>query len=183
MFEQTKIDEARYFLSKMEVSLNDRKSFCYELSAFLSASRSVLQYVFEEVGGNTGSKPRDKLWYDTQVANNPIFKFFKDKRDVSVHETPVSPTAIINISVTHTLHISDSVAVEVQDKDLKIVPEATITPTPPTGMEPQPVSASYEYNFPDWAGPEDVLILCKKYLDELDIFIKDGIGQGFLSKA
>lgn len=48
MHELEKLKEAGYFARRMEASINDPKAFQYELSAFLSAARSVLQYAFEE---------------------------------------------------------------------------------------------------------------------------------------
>lgn len=48
MNERYKIGEAKYFLARMEESIRDRMAFRYNLSAFLSAARSVTQYAYEE---------------------------------------------------------------------------------------------------------------------------------------
>ena len=54
MREQDKIAEADHFLARMNQS-PEAPSFRYELSAFLSASRSALQYALEEAKTKPGS--------------------------------------------------------------------------------------------------------------------------------
>lgn len=58
MFEQEKLKEAKYFYSRMkeERGQEDRESFKYNLSAFLSVARSVLQYALKEV--DPGENPQ-----------------------------------------------------------------------------------------------------------------------------
>ncbi len=46
--EATKIREAEYFLGQMLCTQNQLQHFTYNLSAFLSAARSVLQYALAE---------------------------------------------------------------------------------------------------------------------------------------
>jgi hypothetical protein len=67
MNERYKIGEAKFFLSRMEESVEDRVEFRYYLSAFLSAARSVLQYAKEE-----SSKKGRQQWYDETVAGNDV---------------------------------------------------------------------------------------------------------------
>ncbi len=56
MYEKDKIIEAEYFYSRMSQEQNDRDAFRHNLSAFLSAARSVLQYALKEAETNTNSK-------------------------------------------------------------------------------------------------------------------------------
>ena len=67
MNERYKIGEAKFFLARMEKSLNDREAFRYFLSAFLTAARSVNQYARKEAR----SKGRQK-WYEETVAGNDV---------------------------------------------------------------------------------------------------------------
>jgi len=67
MNERYKIGEAKFFLARMEESLHDRETFRYYLSAFLTASRSVIQYVREE----SRSKGRQQ-WYEETIAGNDV---------------------------------------------------------------------------------------------------------------
>jgi len=46
---ENKLEEAKYFFLRMKEELCNRQSFVFNLSAFLSASRSVLQYLYNDV--------------------------------------------------------------------------------------------------------------------------------------
>jgi len=63
MNERYKIDEAKFFLARMEESRRDRDAFRYYMSAFLAAARSVTQYAREE----SRSKGRQQ-WYGETIA-------------------------------------------------------------------------------------------------------------------
>lgn len=76
--------ESKYFLDKMnsyeEVGKVDE--FQFMLSAFLSSSRSVLQYLHKY----------RKRWYLKHIGDVKFKQFFKDKRDENIHNHPVSTT-------------------------------------------------------------------------------------------
>ena len=68
MNEQEKINEAHYFLEQLSALGNERDKFRYNLSAFLSAARSPLQYACNEAshkpaveGGMTTKSPQTVL--------------------------------------------------------------------------------------------------------------------------
>src|SRR5882724_9529049 len=117
MYEQAKIDEAEYFLGEMGRTAADRRAFNFSLSAFLSAARSAVQYALKEAGKTGG-----QAWYDAAVARRPILAFFKDKRNVSIHEGPVTPSATIGVHLSDTIHFSDSVTVSVVHADGTVEP-------------------------------------------------------------
>ena len=177
MHEQEKINEAKYFLTQMIAYTNARIAFNYNLSAFLSAARSVLQYALKE------AKPQDggQAWYEAQVANKSAVKFFKDKRNISIHANPISPSAKIGISITDTIHLSDSVTVTVHRKDGTIEKEHSIGSSPPPPPPEDTESVTYEYFFQDWSGSEDVIILCQSYIADLEAIVLDGVASGFLT--
>jgi hypothetical protein len=175
MHEQAKIDEARYFYSQMCGLVNNRAKFNFNLSAFLSAARSVLQYALKEAQTKTGGQ----AWYDGQVASNPVVKFLKDKRDISIHATPVRPSARIEATVSDTIHISDSVSVKIERKD-GTTEETQILPTPPPPKQGE-TSVEYQFFFQDWTGSDDVVTLCKRYLKEVETIVADGVSNGFLT--
>ena len=54
MYEQEKLGEANYFYSRMLSEAVDRDAFIFNLSAFLSSARSVLQYAFKEAQTKSG---------------------------------------------------------------------------------------------------------------------------------
>jgi hypothetical protein len=78
MKEYEKLEEARYFYDRMiEVQKNEiknnRKFFTYNFSAFLSASRSVLQYMCDEIKRKMEptAKQEAKTWYEEKMVASP----------------------------------------------------------------------------------------------------------------
>jgi len=177
MHEQAKIAEAKYFLSQMIASVNDRPAFNFNLSAFLSAARSALQYALKESQTKTGGQG----WYDGAVAGQAAVKFLKDKRNVSIHTDPVSPPATIEVSVTDTLHLSDSVTATIEHAD-GTTEELSVgdqtSPKAPTDVE---TTVKYQYFFKDWTGVDDVIILSQSYISQIESIVSNGVANGFLS--
>jgi hypothetical protein len=62
-------------------------------------------------------------------------RYFKDKRDVSVHVTPVIPCCTFHIKLEDRITFGDSVSVEVRK------PDGTIVPDPPQNPAREPVHA------------------------------------------
>lgn len=161
MHEAAKLDEAEYFLKRMASVAEDRNAHTYNLSAFLSAARSVLQFALEEAE----SKPGGQAWYCSQVTGIPVVKFFKDRRDVNIHTEPVRPIKQIQAQIEDTLHFSSTLeAVVIRDgkpvskgrplqQDSRL-PEGTNWPYP------SKVTMSYAYRFSQWTGSEDLATLC-----------------------
>ena len=175
MNELEKLSEAKYFANRMKASINDPQDFQYELSAFLSSARSVLQYVYKGVKNN----PDGILWYKAQISGNSVLKFFRDKRDVNIHVEPVKPSKNISMSITDHIGISESIRIEIKRKDG--MPEIRKDKGKPPETEEIEPQVNIRYMFRDWNGPEDVLELSNKYLISLKKFVKEGINSGIIS--
>lgn len=87
-----KLDEAEYFLSEMVRCNDEHRLVKFTLSAFLSASRSVLQYSNEQA---IAKGAEGQTWYDQQVTGHPVVKFFRDERDVNIHSESVKPGQVL----------------------------------------------------------------------------------------
>ncbi|MBE3125827.1 MAG: hypothetical protein IMZ57_09225 [Acidobacteria bacterium] len=93
-----KLGEAKYFYDRMvevqktEIQHN-REYFTYNFSAFLSASRSVLQYMCDEIKRKMEptAKQEAKTWYEEKMVASPVLRFFKGNRDINIHSTPIMP--------------------------------------------------------------------------------------------
>jgi hypothetical protein len=180
MNEQKKLDEARYFYSQMLAEYENKQKFTYNLSAFLSSARSVLQYGLEEAKAVTGGQQ----WYDTYVASNSILAFFKSKRDINIHVEPVRPIKHVDIVMIETIGLSDSVHVSRFDASGKELAEPAAEESAHHATERKPVpppSATVKYRFNDWTGPEDIIELSRMYIDALQSFIDTGIKSSFLT--
>jgi hypothetical protein len=157
--------------------VEDPESFQFELSAFLSSARSILQYGNEEAI----TKPSGQAWYDGQVSGNPILKHFKDKRDINIHCEPVETNRQIEVTVTEHVNVSESLRIEIRREDGSVeVREHKDDPTP---IKPHSDESTIEikYYFDDWSGQEDVINLSESYLVALEGFVTDGQTKGFLT--
>jgi hypothetical protein len=195
MNQEIKLGEADYFILRAKEECEVRENFIYNLSAFLTAARSVLQYTLEEVdlGKNPLAKPGAKAWYDGFMSGNAILKFFKDKRDLNIHVGPVEVRMDVDIMVTHTIFASESVTVKISrpDGSEEIIPSPADSKEEPKGPSSS-VESKSTYGFKDWedycrsnnikeyTGNEEVITLCEKYIQELYRLIEEGTRNGFI---
>ena len=155
MHERLKLTEARHFLDRMHAEHDNPAAFALELSAFLGAARSVLQYARREAELKRGGQQ----WYDQAMAN-PLFGFFRDLRDNSIHEVPVKPLTKMKTEVAGFLNIGDD-----DDEIVIPYPHNTIV---------------HQYEFQNRPG-EEVGDLSRKYLNALEALVGDGIAAGWIS--
>lgn len=181
MYEKIKISEAKYFYSQMSANFDDREKFTFNLSAFLSSARSVLQYACEEAKTKNGGQ----AWYDKQVIASSILPFFKDKRDVNIHAEPVHATMHVNVVMHETIGIHASASVVVKDANGNIKYQSPPETPPPSNPRPKTSQTSapttIRFKFSDWSGAEDIMTLCQMYIAELEGFVEDGITKGFIT--
>jgi hypothetical protein len=174
-----KLREATYFYSKMIEEQEDRDVFKFNLSAFLSSARSVMQYAKKEAETKKGGKK----WYHDWMVSSLVLSFFKDKRDFNIHTAPISPRKHVNVTITEVLHFSESVHIVVRDKDGKVKETRDIQENAQPGKEGEPsVRSESRYEFQDWSGGENVIGLCEKYIKELERVVHDGVGKGFITE-
>jgi hypothetical protein len=135
-----KITNAEYFLNKIKNATN-REDFLPNLSAFLSETRSIADYLLEDynvkfglgINANlntnnfikTAIRQKNQSAIDFIIAymtkfnelkQDPIGNFLIVKRNTQVHITQDPLHANFSANLPETENISDSVAVEVRDK-------------------------------------------------------------------
>src|SRR5215207_3942563 len=107
-----KLLEAQYFLQRMRENSSDRDAFKYNLSAFLSAARSVRWYLYRE----HENKPNFKQWWNSKEQwaglkkdqnlsdiTDPVRAanvFFDMTRNLTIHERSVRPRAKVDVEMT-----------------------------------------------------------------------------------
>lgn len=165
MNEIKKLEEAKYFFTQMMDYQQNRDIFIYNLSAFLSAARSVLQYAKEEAK----SKPGGQAWYDNLMKSSPELKFFKDKRDLNVHDKPIHTKAnyILHAETARYLLSFGSVSMTVYDKDGNVKQQVQSDP------DLLPVTLTQNTN----PIPNEV----KYYFQELENVVNNGISNSFIT--
>jgi hypothetical protein len=178
MYERKKFKEAKHFYSKMIEEQEHREIFEYNLSAFLSSARSILLYALREAE----TKPGGKQWYDNCISSSPILKFFRVERDINIHEEPIQPLAHSKIGSTGTIRPLGSISIIARDKDGNIKQQYSSDKSDPIQKESKaPEFKETKYRFNKWGGSEDVLTLCRMYVQELKNVIKDGLNKGFIT--
>jgi hypothetical protein len=184
MHEDSKIEEAEYFLTGIANAANDPTATRYQASAFLTAARSVLQYAREEAMVKAGGQQ----WYDNAVVRDPVVKFLKDHRDINVHERPLPMRTHISIEVpAGVLTFQSTLAATIIRGATGEQEHRVLTDPVSGGAPPVPVSLqadgkrTYAYEFKDRPGSDDLLTLCKRYLDEIKRIVTDGRAGGFLT--
>ena len=176
MHERYKIREAKFSLARMEESVDNREAFRYYLSAFLSASRSVLQYALEE-----SKKKGCQKWYDDAVSRSKVLQFFIDKRNVNIHEEPVNPSRDVTIAISEGVGVFSAVG-EVFFNDKPVEMSRFEEEPPPLKPPESRHKTTIRDYFNDWPGPEDIFGLSHQYIEELESFVQSGIEQGYISE-
>lgn len=111
-----KLEETKYFLIKMEESIDDLAKFKFNLSAFLSAGRSVTFYLQKEFTHN----PKFDKWYpkkQDEMKDDSLFKYFNDKRRTVVHIKTIDVRGHHKTSLNDIVTVSDSVTFVLRDKN------------------------------------------------------------------
>lgn len=162
MNERLKIAEAEYFLVRMEENRDRHEYFYYNLSAFLSASRSVLQFALEEAKLKAGGQ----AWYDqTMQANEVLLGFMRDQRDENIHKECVGlkRSVSITIPITGTVLLPNGEKIHYGDKSVSMKKE------------------NGPFQFLNWSGAEDVIQICSQSISELKMVVDAGVKKSFIA--
>lgn len=166
-----RLQEARFFLGKMELNLQDRIEFRYYLDAFLASARSITHVFKSEFHDNSFLMD----WYQRKVApeweENKIMKFFKKLRNISLKEHTPSTRTRVSITWGVDIVLSEKDVKRVEDSDGK---EHWITPPRPLEVKDKKVIGyAFLHNFRWFDENPDVMSLCTQYLGELDRFVSE----------
>ncbi len=179
MYEDGKLKEAAYFLGQMGSTLQDPEVFRYNLSAFLSAARSVAQYALKEAQAKSGGQ----AWYDAFVGQDKLIGFFASRRNANIHDQLVQLDAHVDVYVKDGAHLREPAVVEKFDRDgnlVEVVEGETSGPHIDAEWTPDFASVPH-YKFAEWPGNEEVRELSKRYIDALRGLVADGWARGMLS--
>nr|QNO46217.1 hypothetical protein ABPEKODN_00030 [Methanosarcinales archaeon ANME-2c ERB4] len=184
---QQKYDEAEYFLEMMKENIEDRQKFRYNLSAFVSAARSVTFVLKKEFSKN----PDLDEWYckkQMQMKRDKLFKFFKNKRDYVIHKKGTIDTRA-EISETINLPITVSVSFEAigikadgttKNEEYSESPDKLKLVAKPNNTE----KTKIRWFFRDWSEPDgDVVTLCERYIKKLKIMVEEAENKFGKAKA
>jgi hypothetical protein len=117
-----KFEEAQHFFEQMKKNIEDDKLFGFNLSAFLTAARSITFFMQNEFRSKTGFMN----WYENKqklMGRECSFKFVNEMRRATVHVKRVMSDKKVSVTISETpIQVADSVSVRVI-RDGKIVEE------------------------------------------------------------
>ncbi len=165
-----KLKEAKYFLERMGQCQSDRNAFRYNLSAFLSAARSVTLFMQTEFNHAVGFND----WYSTKqhdMATDKVMKLMNEKRTVTVHQEPVRPHAHVNASFSEPIGIGESVSVVLTRADGTIERRES---EPAEPITPTQSKATTEWRwFFDEFPEKDIVSLCQEHIKRLNDLVAE----------
>ncbi len=172
-----KMREAQYFLGGMVATEPDCEEFVHNLSAFLSAARSIIQYAY----ANVKDDPRAKRWYDSECGLFRSLKFFKGKRDMNIHTEPVTVARTVVQQADEVIQLSDHLVVTVTDENGHVIVRREAGTGPEAGLlKPPSAPPEYRHYFDDWPLAEDAVTLCTYYLQDIVGMVREGEAKGLL---
>lgn len=178
-----KFNEAAHFLKQMKATTNDKDVFQHNLSAFLSAFRSITLFMQKEYAHT----PNFATWYARQQATmraDSILSFFNSQRALTIHEKPVAtrPQYIYHTPSIDTRklvpgeHIKFTFRTEVDESGKPTIQISDVTDR--SLAIAGEASAETEWLFDDLSQQDnpdnkDVLILCQVQLDKMEVIVAD----------
>jgi hypothetical protein len=166
------LDQAKYFFEQMKLNVKDQNAFKHNLGAFLSSARSVTFVLQKEYAEDE----RFQKWYSEKqedMRKDKLLRFFLDKRDYVIHESPIEPKGKVFITVYDTLTASESVTVTLKKPNgtEQIVYQ---TPEQETALstKPRETETGYQWFFED-CPEKDILSLCEEYLKKLGDILEE----------
>jgi hypothetical protein len=180
MNERVKIAEAEFFPGQLQAVTAQadpsREQVTHLVSAFSTAARSALQYALDEAQSKRGGQ----AWYAAMVARFPVIRYFRDLRNVNIHERPVVPHRHVSVNLSETVRVGEQLGIGVRDKDGNVVNREVVSNQPATPM-PSTAEVLTAFFFSDWTETkDDVPGLCAVYLDALKEVVAAGIEAGFV---
>ena len=166
-----KLEEAKYFLEQMQIYVEDRKKLKFNLSAFLSAARSVT-FIMQS---DFKSSPGFSNWYkdkQKEMNKDEDFRFFNGLRVATIHQKSVEPHKKTGIGITESVPISDSITIKVIDKEGNTPSEQTSEPKKTKSPKETEVTVKHLWCFEERPN-EELLGLCSKYIQKIEKLVEE----------
>ena len=162
--------EAKYFLERMMEKQSYRDAFKYNLSAFLSAARSVTLIMQKEFN----NKPGFAEWYCSQQAKmkaDRTMKILCKERNITIHQQPIHPQAHIKASIAEHITITETVLAVLTHADGTVERYKSASPTTPASLQTES-TVKWHWYFEKIPG-DDVVTVCQKYIKEIETIVTE----------
>ncbi len=166
MLADEKLREAEYFLEKMRSSMENPDAFRWNLSALLSAARSVTFYLQKEFSGDPGFDEWYQARREEMLADDEM-RFLNEARINSIHVRAVSPHTVRHVRIHDSVRGSDAIHIDVV-RDGEVVETRDSGPSHREPPAPRPSESQTSYFFQEFPGGEkDVLEVMERHLGKL----------------
>ena len=196
MNENTKLKEANYFLDKMRKVKANYEEFVFNLSAFISSARSVMQYMEAETKAKNNSS-----WYEKKMLGSDILRFFRSNRDLNIHVVPIRLQKGMEVPI---LNLSPTIAsTSISSSGGVIFTTIPLSSSSSSSSSRQVDQSIDNYKFdPNWYATVsinehfkqsdkdlcmkicqkyNVLTFCENYIYELNTIVDEGIDEGYIT--
>jgi hypothetical protein len=153
----------------MKKEVANREPFKYNLSAFLSAARSVtfvMQTEFNDVS-------EFLEWYkekQSQMSEDRLMRFMKEKRNIALKQETIDPRGHIDVTVKSNITITEHVVAVLTHKNSTVERiEHKQPPPPPSTSETE---VKYQWFFED-ISDKDIITLSQEYVDKLESLVQE----------
>ncbi|MDH4222361.1 MAG: hypothetical protein OEV55_02355 [candidate division Zixibacteria bacterium] len=166
---EDKLLEAEYFLKCMIENQTERDAFKYNLSAFLSAFRSITLIMQKEFNKH----PVFADWYSIQrnkLKTDKKMNSLNTKRVMTIHLQPLEPHAQINVNIAnHISLISNVSAVLIHEGGSEELSRSPAVMLPSTPSETKTIVQWLWYfeDIPDI----DIVTLCQDCMNKLKVIV------------
>lgn len=167
---EQKLNEAKYFLKQTGITSNDSEEFSYNLSAFLSAARSVTWCLQKEFSKH----PKFADWYNRkqeEMRHDKLMNFFNKKRNFVLKEKlpDLRRGTKVSTNLLPSLLFTDSVTIKISEPEGSTKVEK-IEYTPSGNKKKTTIPFQKVYFFEEFSD-RNVIELCEEHIKRLESII------------
>lgn len=177
-----KNNEAIYFFNRMKNLQEKGKliEFTYNLSAFLTAARSITAYVRDN------AKKKDQSKIENLTKSDNRIDFLRKQRNITVHRSNLQMSAATNFDISTEITVNIREDIQIEKLGNEVNESKIVTETEPKlfGLtaddDQENINITHQFYFKEWKGNEDILGLCSYYLTWINAFMTKMRDRGYI---
>lgn len=179
-----KLDEARYFLERMEetqgrdysVTQRKRDAFKYDLVAFLSATRSITFLMQKEFKKAINGSIDFETWYSThqsQMKNDITMRFLLEQRNIAIHQGSVRLHSSRSVHLFIDTDLVASIFAATEEDEEEMITAFTV-PQPPVPDSKLLIKHSWVFDKLNERGLQsNVIAVCEDHIEKLERLVDE----------
>lgn len=164
-----KLQESKYFLTRMKDTRGERDAFRYHVSAFLAAADSIVDIMKTEFCKSVGFTPW-RHQKEREIGND--LKYFRKQRDRTLHVRALKTSATITVNLRETIGVSTAPKIihYIAGTGGPVVLAKSDSPQPSSDKSQS--ATDWDWFFED-RDREPLIPLCEAYLAKLEIILDE----------